>query len=282
MNKILKKWFKKEANNLNDIEFKNWKEYVREKDIILDSLWVLPEREKTGVHTREYWGNFIPQIPHQAMVRFTKEKEWVLDTFVGSGTTLIKCKQLGRNGIGVELVPSIVTWASKLVDQQENPYNVFTKIITGDSRSEDTKKEVVKILKQHGKDKVQLLIMHPPYHNIIKFSNDPRDLSNASSIDEFLKMFREVVDNYADLLEKKRFLVLVIGDTYSKGEWIPLGFLTMQQILNTKQFILKSIVVKNIVGNRGKFNQEELWNYRALKGGFYIFRHEYVMFLQKL
>ena len=46
-------------------------------------------------------------------------------------------------------------------------------------------------------------------------------------------------------------------------------------------FLLKSVIVKNMEGNRAKRNQEKLWRLRALKGGFYIFKHEYVFILQK-
>jgi hypothetical protein len=122
--------------------------------------------------------------------------------------------------------------------------------------------------------------MHPPYHDIIKFSNHPQDLSNAPTIEIFLEKFSKVVKNTYDLLDSKRFLVLVIGDKYSKGEWIPLGFYTMQKVLENG-YRLKSIVVKNIVGNRAKRNLENLWRRRALLGGFYIFKHEYIMFFQK-
>jgi hypothetical protein len=40
---------------------------------------------------------------------------------------------------------------------------------------------------------------------------------------------------------------------------------------------LKSLIVKNMAGNRAKRNKDNLWRYRALHGGFYIFKHEYVM-----
>jgi len=81
------------TSKINDINLLRWKEY---DDIITDSLWILDKRDTSGAHLGWYWRNFIPQIPHQMMLRYTKKGDWVLDTFVGSGTTLIECRRLGR------------------------------------------------------------------------------------------------------------------------------------------------------------------------------------------
>jgi DNA modification methylase len=210
------------------------------------------------------------------MMRYTKRNDWVLDCFLGSGTTLIESKRLGRNGIGIELNPKVVDEAKKYIDAEPNKFNVISEILIGDSRKIDLKP----ILNKYNINQVQLLIMHPPYHDIIQFSNDSNDLSNSENTESFLKKFGEVVDNMTPFLEKGRYLALVIGDKYSKGEWIPLGFYCMNEILK-RPYILKSIIVKNFEETRAKRNQKELWRYRALVGGFYIFKHEYIMLFKK-
>lgn len=264
---------------INDLNLKNWKKY---QDIITDSLWMIGERDRTGAHKGDYHGNFIPQIPNQLMRRFTKKGDVVLDTFLGSGTTLIECRRLGRNGIGIELLPKIAKLAKDRISQQSLfDKSVFVNILIGDSARKETKNEVVKILKKKNRENVQLIIMHPPYHDIIKFSNKSNDLSNAKSVTDFLKLFGDIVTNFLDLLEKKHYLAVVIGDKYTNSEWVPLGFMTMQEVLNRDGLVLKSILVKNMVNNRGKRNQEHLWRYRALVGGFYIFKHEYILLFQK-
>jgi 16S rRNA G966 N2-methylase RsmD len=266
------------VSKFNDIDLSKWKEY---EDIITDSLWLIGSRDTSGMHTGELHGNFIPQIPHQAMLRYTKRRDIVLDTFAGSGTTLIECRRLGRNGIGVELLPNLVKRSRELISKEKNPYQVKAEVIEGDSCLPETFNRMKEVLESEYKKKgVQLIVMHPPYYDIIKFSNHPKDLCNASTQKEFLDKFSLVVKNSYDLLDKGRFLVLVIGDKYSQGEWIPLSFYTMQKVLENG-YRLKSIVVKNIVGNRAKRNVEHLWRRRALGGGFYIFKHEYIMFFQK-
>ncbi|PIU17876.1 MAG: DNA methyltransferase [Elusimicrobia bacterium CG08_land_8_20_14_0_20_44_26] len=264
---------KVKTSKINDINLLRWKEY---DEIITDSLWVLDKRDTSGAHFGWYWGNFIPQIPHQMMLRYTKKGEWVLDTFVGSGTTLIENRRLGRHGIGIELNSEVAQKAKELIEKEQNKDKVVSEVIIGDSRIINIKE----ILAKYKINQVQLLIMHPPYYDIIKFSKDKNDLSNAKSTEDFLKMFGEVVNNATPFLKKGRYFALVIGDKYSKGEWIPLGFYCMQEVLK-RGYLLKSIIVKNFEETRGKRNQKELWRYRALVGGFYIFKHEYVMLFKK-
>ncbi|HPI41986.1 MAG TPA: DNA methyltransferase [Candidatus Cloacimonas acidaminovorans] len=273
--KRLKNGIKEEkTSKINDINLHRWKEY---DDILTDSLWLFDKRNTSGAHLGWYWGNFIPQIPHQMMLRYTKKDDWVLDTFLGSGTTLIESKRLGRNGIGIELNAEVANKAEKLIQMEANKYDVISNVIIGDSRTIDLKPT----LQKYNINKFQLLIMHPPYHDIIRFSKDDKnDLSNTETTEEFLEMFKAVVNNVTSYLEKGRYLVLVIGDKYSKGEWIPLGFYCMQEVLNSG-YLLKSIIVKNFEETRAKRNQQELWRYRALVGGFYVFKHEYIMLFKK-
>ena len=85
-----------------------------------------------------------------------------------------------------------------------------------------------------------------------------------------------------DLLEKGRFACLIIGDKYANSQVYPLGFKCMEK-MNEIGFITKSIIVKNIEGNeKAKGRTANLWRYRALSGGFSIFKHEYIMIMQKV
>ncbi|HHW59215.1 MAG TPA: DNA methyltransferase [Bacteroidales bacterium] len=261
------------TNKINDLNLNQWKKY---DNILTDSLWILDKRDSSGAHNAGYWGNFIPQIPNQFLQRYTKKNEWVLDPFLGSGTTLIECKRLGRNGVGVELLPEVVELAEHNISLETNIYNVKTEILNADSTKLNFKDE----LKKLNISSVQFLIMHPPYWDIIKFSENPNDLSNANTIDSFLDLLGKVVDNTYDILDNERYMALVIGDKYSKGEWIPLGFYCMQEVLK-RGYLLKSIIVKNFEETKGKMNQKELWRYRALAGGFYVFKHEYIFLFQK-
>ncbi|HEX2911874.1 MAG TPA: DNA methyltransferase [Chloroflexia bacterium] len=258
---------------VNDINLNRWKEY---EDIYTDSLWLVDRRDRSGAHTAEYWGNFIPQIPHQLLKRYTKQGDWVLDTFAGSGTTLLESQRLGRNAIGIELQPRMVERASQLIAAELNETGAIQQIITGDSATVD----YGPILAAHGQKSFQLVVMHPPYFDIIKFSEESADLSNAPTVEAFLEMMGRIVDNASQYLDKGRYLALVIGDKFCKGEWIPLGFLTMNEI-QKRNFLLKSIIVKNFEETTGKRNQKELWKYRALVGGFYIFKHEYIFVFKK-
>ena len=258
---------------INEINLNRWKEY---EDIYTDSLWLVNRRDGAGAHSAGYWGNFIPQIPHQMMRRYTRSGDWVLDPFAGSGTTLIEARRLGRNSLGVEIQADVAARTRELLLADPSGRGLVSEMTTGDCLAIDYRE----LLARHGQQSAQLVMLHPPYFDIIKFSDDPRDLSNAGSIDAFLEMIGQLVDQVTPVLESGRYLALVIGDKYAKCEWIPLGFQTMNQVLQ-RGYSLKSIIVKNFEETAGKRNQKELWKYRALAGGFYIFKHEYIFVFRK-
>lgn len=266
----------KKTKDYNDIDLNNWRDY---NHIETGTLWMFNARAKTNGHKFDYHGNFIPQIAEQLFTRFTKPGDTVLDLFLGSGTSAIEAVNMRRKCIGVELKPDLVEKVKNRL------YSLgggdLTDIICGDSSSDSITQKISASLNSFGREKAQFLVLHPPYADIIKFSDKRRDLSNCASTEEFLEGFEKVAQNGYDCLEKGRYAALIIGDKYSKGELVPLGFLCMQK-MNEAGFKTRSIIVKNIEGNEtGKGKTGNLWRYRALAGGFYIFKHEYIMVFQK-
>lgn len=262
----------------SDIDLHRWRDY---SDIITDSLWLFPTRDKTGPHAGDYWGNFVPQIPNQILRRFTKQGEVVVDLFAGMGTTLIECRHLGRHGIGVELVAAVADQAAARIGQASNSHAVCTEMLVGDSRLPATTALVQDRLARLDRHYADCLILHPPYHDIIHFGDDAANLSNQPTVEDFLAEFSRVVDQAVTLLAPGRFLALVVGDTYADREWVPLSFLCME-VCRKRGLLLKGINIKDIQGNeKGKGRSGPLWRYRALSQGFYVFKHEYIFVFRK-
>src|SRR3989344_9143282 len=108
----------------NDINLDNWKE----SEIWTDSLWIIAERDKIGKHDGFYHGNFVPQIPRQLILRYTKKNDIVFDPFLGSGTTAYEAESSGRNFIGIDIQKKLVDYVEKNIEPRGN----FSNLIIGD------------------------------------------------------------------------------------------------------------------------------------------------------
>ena len=260
------------------LDLKRWRDY---ETIFTGSLWMIPARDNQNGHSYDYHGNCVPQIITQLLARYTKPQDVLLDLFAGSGTSLIEAANQDRRALGVELQASMTkTVNAKLKTQGKSPQ---ARVIQGDSSdSTHISPKIQKALHQHfAATQAQFLFLHPPYADIIRFSDDPSCLSNAANVDGFIERFESVARVGFDFLEAGRFAAVVIGDKYENGELIPLGFLCLAA-MQRAGFKTKAIVVKNMTGNeRGKGKTANLWRYRALAGGFYLFDHEYVLVFEK-
>lgn len=252
----------------------NWKE----SDINVDSLWLIDERDKSGKHANVYHGNFVPQIPYQLISRYTKEQDIVLELFSGSGTTLFECEKLNRNYIGFDINQDIIDYVKDKMQDSDTKYYLNNTDVT-DSLSFNG--AIQKNLKEYKQESVDFIISHPPYLDIVKFTDQDNDLSHISDLNTFINKIIESFRNALPYLKKNKYFAIVIGDVYKNKEVIPLGFYLMYAIKKNFNVKLKGTIVKNIEGNRGKLGQHNIWKYRAMMSDYFLFKHEYIFVFKK-
>lgn len=68
---------------------------------------------------------------------------------------------------------------------------------------------------------------HPPYWRQKKYSDDPRDLSNAPTLEAFLERYRQFIRNCVSVLEPGGHLAILMGDYCDRDEgFVPLTYHT--------------------------------------------------------
>lgn len=236
------------------------------KDFKLEttSIWSFKERGKWATHKGNYRGNCPPQVPRNLLLKYTKENDIVLDPFCGSGTTLIECKLLNRRGIGVDINPRALNLAKeRLIFKYNNRFE--SKLIIANSTN---LKQIIP------NEKIDFIFAHPPYADIIKYSEDIDGDISRLNIKEFLNQINLFSKECFRILKKGKFCSILIGDIRKKGNVIPLGFYLMN-IFIQNGFTLKEIIIKE----QHNCKMTEYW--RNINTSFYLLAHEYIFVVKK-
>jgi adenine-specific DNA-methyltransferase len=81
-------------------------------------LWVIPNVKSNHVEKTEHPCQFPVELIERLVLSLTNEGDWVLDPFLGTGTTIIAAIRHGRRGIGAETVPKYVELARQRIQQE--------------------------------------------------------------------------------------------------------------------------------------------------------------------
>mgnify|MGYP001607564317 CR=1 FL=1 len=82
----------------------------------------------TVCNNKNHSAAFPEELPEWFIKLFTKENDWVLDPFLGSGTTSEVAQRMRRNFVGIEIIPEYVEMAKTKIIQKEPSLFSYSKI----------------------------------------------------------------------------------------------------------------------------------------------------------
>ena len=227
------------------------------------TIWSFPDRGNWATHSGKYRGNWSPYIPRNLILRYSKPGDWILDQFLGSGTTLVEARLLNRNGIGIDINPQSISLSrNNLQFQCDSKSKIFIR--QGNATE-------LSFLKDGS---IDLICTHPPYSDIIKYSDGiSGDLSLLSGT-LFLEEISKVASEAWRVLKSGKICVVMIGDTRKKEFVNPLGFKLMEKFIQ-QGFTIKEIAIKE------QHNCRSSSKWERVQKNFLMLAHEYIFVFKK-
>jgi len=207
-------------NPLNDLTGEQWLFFTRS---VLSTAY---PHELSHDLRKAHGANKPPQLMRQLIGFFTKSGERVLDPFAGVGGTLLGAALAGRKATGIELNGE---WVDIYLEVCQREGLEEQEVVVGDA---------LEVLRDLG-GPYDMVATDPPYNlnlertmcdgkyananrrtDYTTFSEDPADLSNLDTYDEYLDAMQEVMTECRRLLRPKRYMVLIVRDAYQDGRYI--------------------------------------------------------------
>jgi len=242
------------------------------------TVWSFKQRGNWATHSGEYRGNWSPYIPRNVLLKYSKPGELVLDYFCGAGTTAVECKLLGRKCIAFDINDSAIELAKRnasfgVASQQlilvegESRLKVYEpELLVGDARN----------LSFIQDNSIDLICSHPPYANIIHYTDSKESDLSFFDIDEFLEEMSKVAKESFRVLKPGRQCAILIGDTRRKKHVVPLGFKLINTYLDAG-FKLRELVIKR----QHNCKTTGFWHASSIKYNFLLLAHEYLPIFEK-
>lgn len=229
-----------------------------------NTIWAFPDRGKWATHDAKYRGNWSPYIPRNVILRYSQEGDTVLDPFVGGGTTAVEAKLTNRNFVGFDINPEAIELSRQKCDFQFD--TTATSVIdVADARNLPL-----------NDNSVDLICAHPPYADIIHYSENIAGDLSLMPIKDFLFEMGKVADECRRVLKKGKFCAILMGDMRKKGMVQPLAFETMR-VFELAGFKTKEIIIKE----QHNCKATGYWKANSIKFNFLLLAHEYLLVLKK-
>ena len=235
-------------------------------ELEMTTHWSFPKRGGWATHDAKWRGNWSPYIPRNILLRYSKENDLVLDQFAGGGTTLVEAKLLNRNIIGVDVNDIALERCKEKTNFEHEGANGKIYLRKGDARNLDFISD----------KSIDLICTHPPYADIIKYSEDIKEDLSRLKVKDFLEEMKKVAVESYRVLKSDKFCAVLMGDTRQKGHMIPMAFDVMKGFQDAG-FKLKELIIKEQHNCRAT----GYWKTNSVKYNFLLIAHEYLFVFKK-
>lgn len=232
-------------NKLNDLTGKEW--------IKFSKSWFVHRPPRRKEEELLHPAKFPESLIEEFIAFFTKEGEWVLDPFMGTGSTMLAAGKLNRNAIGVELSKDYYDSSVRRI--KRNKY--MSELFPIHGSSEELLNLICSTVQKNFL--FDYVITSPPYWNQLdrnslrqkvrlikglstKYSEDDDDLGNVKDYHAFISKQAEIFDNVYDCTKPNGYLTIIINNVYCNGRLFPLAFDTAISLTDRGQ---KSWVLKD-------------------------------------
>jgi DNA modification methylase len=236
------------------------------------TVWSFKSRGNWATHSGEYRGNWSPYIPRNVILKYSEPGDIVLDYFCGAGTTAVEAKLLGRRCIAFDINDKAIDLAKKNVDFEVPikelllPKIYEPKLFVGDARD-------LSFLRSNS---IDLICAHPPYANIIHYTEYKDGDLSYFDIEDFLREMEKVAKESYRVLKPGRQCAILIGDMRRQRHVVPLGFKLINIFLDAG-FRLRELVIKR----QHNCKTTGFWYANSIKFNFLLLAHEYLPIFEK-
>jgi hypothetical protein len=187
------------VNTLNDLDGKDWVKATK-------SWFVINPRPRTEKEL-QHPAKFPEELVRRLVSFFTKNGQWVLDPFAGVGSTLLACKKLERNSVGIELNDEFANAARRALGCIAG--GVAAEMLIGDSR------ESSRFIAAHfGRDvpRFNYVLTSPPYYDMLSKSRGGNDSTHKMRAESGLKeTYSDSEFDLGNLEDYHEYLDAVVG-----------------------------------------------------------------------
>jgi DNA modification methylase len=201
------------------------------------------------------------------ILRYSKEKDHLLDCMIGGGTTAIEAKILNRHITCVDVNEEALERTKKALEF-EVKNGAKQRIKKCDARN-------LSFIKN---DEIDFILTHPPYADIIKYSEGKieDDLSNIHDIEKFSEEMEKVAKELYRVLRPGKFCAILMGDTRRNTMYQPMAYKVMEKFLK-QGFELKEDIIKK----QHNCKATGFWVNKSKESNFLLIMHEHLFIFKK-